>query len=111
MYLREGTSGKFPLKFCATRWIEDKAVAEQALEVWSSVVSTVKYWQSLCKPKRPQKNKSYDTLVEHHLDLLMPAKLHYFSFIAGIFNPYLVVFQSDNPLLPFMFDETQSNSV
>ena len=43
--------------------------------------------------------------MEHHLDLLMPAKLHYFSFIAGILKPYLVVFQSDNPLLPFMFDE------
>ena len=87
------------------RWIEDQPVADGALEVWPSVVSTVKHWLSLSKSKRPKNNKSYDTLVEHHQDLLIPVKVHFFSFIAGILKPYFVIFQSASPLLPLMFDE------
>ena len=105
VYLKEGTSGKFALKFCETRWIEDDDVAERALEMWGSMVATVKYWEGLSKSKRPRNNTSYDTLVTYHKDLLIPAKLHFFVFIAGILKPYLVVFQTDSPLLPFMYDE------
>ena len=35
----------------------------------------------------------------------MAAKLHFFAFIAGILKPFLVLFQTDNPMLPFMCDE------
>ena len=34
VYLKEGSSSKYPIKFCETRWIEDKEVAERALKVW-----------------------------------------------------------------------------
>ena len=33
-YLKKGSSSKFPIKFYETQWIEDKEVAERALEVW-----------------------------------------------------------------------------
>ena len=66
-------------KYCPTRWIEDQPVADRALDVWSSVVSTVKHWISLSKSKRPKNNNSYDTLVKHYQDLLIPAKCHFFS--------------------------------
>ena len=104
VFLKEGTSGKFPLKFCETRWIEDQDVAEQASEIWSLIVSTVKYWEGLCKSKRLQ-NKSYEASVAHHQDLLIPAKLQFFIFIAGILKPYLVVFQTDSPMVQFIYDE------
>ena len=97
-------SGKFPLKFCETRWIEDQDVAERASEIWSSIVSAVKYLERLWKWKRPQ-NKSYETLVAHHQDLLIPAKLQFFIFIVGILKPYLVVFQTDSLMMPYMYDE------
>ena len=105
IYLHEGDSELFPLKFAATRWIEDQKVAERALEVWPSIVATIKHWTSLCKSKQPKNNKSYETLVEYHKDPLIPARFHFFRFIAGILKPFLVIFQSDNPLLSFMFDE------
>ena len=57
VYMREGSSAKFPIKFCETRWIEDEPVADRALEVWPSVVSTVKHWEGLCKSSRPKNNK------------------------------------------------------
>ena len=105
IYLREGTSGKFPSKFSDTRWVEDEPVADRALEVWSSIVALVKHFQGLCQSKRPRNNKSYDTLVENYIDLLVPSKLHFFSFMAQIMQPYLIMFQTDAPMLPFMFDE------
>ena len=76
IYLKEGSSSKFPIKFCETRWIEDKEVAERVLEVRKSVVATIRCWGCLCKSKKP-KNNSFDTLVIHYQDLLMTAKLHF----------------------------------
>ena len=45
------------------------------------------------------------TKVIHYQDLLMTAKLHFFAFIAGILKPFLVLFQTDNPMLPLMYNE------
>ena len=105
VYLKEQSSSKFQIKFCETRWIEDKEVAERALKVWESVVATVRYWEILCKSKKPKNNNSFDTLVIHYQDLLMTAKLHFFAFIASILKPFLVLFQTGNPMLPFMYDK------
>ena len=49
VYLNEGSSNKFPIKFYETRLVENKEVLEHALEIWESVVATVRYWESLCK--------------------------------------------------------------
>ena len=45
------------MKFCDTRWIEDKEVAERALEVRKSVVANVRHWGSHGKSKRPKNQK------------------------------------------------------
>ena len=105
IYLKEVSSSNFLMKFCESRWIEDKEAAEYVLEVWESVVATVRYWEGLSKSKKPRNNKSFDYLVIHHQDLLMTAKLHFFAFIAGILKPFLVLFQTDNPMLSFMYDK------
>lgn len=36
-YRRILSTNKFPLKFCATRWIENVAVAQRALEVYENI--------------------------------------------------------------------------
>ena len=92
------------MEFFETRWLEDKEVAERALEVWKSVVANFRYWESLCKSKKP-KNKRFETSVIHYQDLLITAKLLFFAFIAGILKPFLVLFQTDNSILPFIYDE------
>ena len=91
-------------KFCETRWVVVRSVADRAIEVWPYVVKCVAYWESLSRSRRPQ-IKSYERLVECYSDPLVPAKLHFFSFVAGIFEPYLTCFQTDAPMVPFMFDE------
>ena len=79
-------------------------MADCAIEVWSSVVKCVAYWESLSRPRRPQ-IKSHEQLVECYSNPLVPAKMHFFWFVAGIFEPYLTRFQTDAPMVPFMFDE------
>ena len=66
----------------------------------------MKYWETLVKSKRPQ-NKSYELLLSHVKDQLVPCKFQFFSFIAGILQSYLVIFQTDRPMLPFVGDELQ----
>ena len=51
VYLKEGSSSEFPMKFCQTRWIEDGVVAERALEVWDSVVNNQILGRSVCIEK------------------------------------------------------------
>ena len=94
----------FPLKFCATRWVENEKVANRAIDVWSSMVLLIKDF--LLKPvsKRPSGNVSYDTLVKMHKDPIMPVKLHIFRDVASKLNTFLVTFQSDAPLVPFLSD-------
>ena len=53
--------------------------------------------------KRPA-NKSYEFLAKSYTDLLT-VKLNFFSFIASIFEPSLKVFQTDAPMVPFMYEE------
>ena len=92
--------------FCGTRWVEDQGVAERALLIWGSVQKTMKFWETLSKSKQPQ-NKSYECLLTHYNDPLIPAKFQLFSFLASILQKYLVIFQTDNPMLPFVGDELQ----
>ena len=105
VYLIEGTWVLFPIKFCETRWIEEGEVAEWTLETWDSRVATVRFWVGLFKFKQPRNNKSSDTLVTHHQDLLIPAKSNFFAFIAGMLKSFLVLFQNDQFMLSFMHHE------
>ena len=36
---------------------------------------------------------------------LAVAKLSYFSYIASLFKPFLKIYQTDKPTMPFLFDD------
>ena len=95
-------------RFCQIRWVEDRPVADRALEVWPSVLKVIKYWEGLCESSRPS-IKSYQVFVDHYTDKLIPCKLQFFSFIASIFEPYLRIFQTDSSMLLFMYEELKKN--
>ena len=64
-----------------------------------------KHWEGLSQSQRP-KNKSYETLVKHYTDPLMPAKFKFkFECTATVFEPYLTRFQTDAPMIPFMYEQ------
>lgn len=105
-YTKITKSDIFPLPFCGHRWIEDKKVAERALEIWPNITTYVT--EILKKPKSQIPTSSAFVTVKSAVqNILTIAKLQFFISTASIMKPYLQVFQSDAPLLPFVTSEIQ----
>ena len=64
----------FPLFFCATRWVEDRDVADRLLKIWVHIKSIMKFWLKLPKSKQP-KCKSFTNVNTAVDDELHPVKL------------------------------------
>ena len=97
----------FPLQFCGHRWLEDKRVAERAVEVWPSLTTYIT--EILKKPKsQVPTSSSFSTVKSAVLNKLTTAKLEFFMSIAAAMRPYLQTFQSDRPLLPFITSELET---
>ena len=78
----------FPLKFCATQWVEDSRVAERALEIWPNVEKYIKHVLKEPKSKQPT-SASYWTIQKATKDVLVPAKLQVFVYISKVLKPFL----------------------
>ena len=85
------------------RWVENKWGAIRFLEKCSNMVKTVNHLESLQKWKRSSPKSSEDLLTAVN-DNLIPAKLQFFSFIASLFKPFLLKYQNEKPMLPFLHD-------
>ena len=73
------------------------------------LLEVVDFWKSLPKSKQPGQgkagaNKSYDTLLLKRNDPLVPVKLRFFEETAKIINVFLVQFQTQSPMVPFLVD-------
>ena len=90
-------SNIIPLFFCATRWVEDKKVAERLLEIWSHFSKVVAFWLKLPRSKQP-KCKSFESVKEAVQDELTTVKLSFFSYLASIFQP-LAKYQTQSPMM------------
>lgn len=102
-YIRVTGCNIFPKQFCQTRWTENVDVVSKGMDVWENVVKTIKEFLSLAKSKRP-KNKSYKVLVDNHNDKTVPIKFQLFKDIGLILQSFLKVFQTDQPMIPFLSD-------
>lgn len=107
-YLQLSITGLFPLQFIATRWTENDIVAERGVIIWGDIVKLIKFTLQKPKSKQPQDNKSYDNLVKYHTNPLVMVELHLFKDVAFILNRFLVTFQTDNPMVPFLSMEITS---
>ena len=106
-YIRIAGSGVFPLEFCGHKWLEDKSVAERALEIWPSLTTFIT--ETLKKPKsQVPSSSSFSTIKSAVLNKLTTAKLEFFVSTAAVMRPFLQIFQSDGPLLPFITSELQT---
>ena len=98
-----GTSS-FPTRFCPTRWTENESVAERAIDVLDNVKAVIEHFAREVPSKRPKDNSSYNSLVENQNDPLMKVKMCIFKEIAHKMNTFLVMFQTEAPMLPFLSD-------
>ena len=71
-------------------------------------MTLIKAFQSKAPSKHPKDNKSYDNLVKYHLNPLIPVYLHLFRDFMTRLNVFLVKFQTDSPVVPFLSEEIAS---
>ena len=50
-YIKLNVSEVMPLLFCSTRWVESKAAAQRAIQVWPDMTKIVKFWNNLPSSK------------------------------------------------------------
>ena len=59
-------------------------------------------------PSKQPKFKGYEVVKGAIKNSFTVAELKFFSFFAGLLNPYLTIYQSQKPLIPFLYDDLQS---
>lgn len=104
-YIRYSKSEVFPLKFCAVRWVESGRVAERALQILPALK---KYVQGVTADKKEPGCQSFIATKKQLNDKLLPAKLSFFMTMSSMFEPFLVEFQNDKPMAPFLYNEIVS---
>ncbi|XP_030585845.1 uncharacterized protein LOC115780670 [Archocentrus centrarchus] len=99
-YTKVTGSTSFPLDFCNHRWLENIEVAERALQILPSLQMYI----SAAKTKTVTEpiTKSFKTAQMILQDELFPAKLNFFLMVAREITPFLKLYQTDKPMLPFM---------
>ena len=71
------------------------------------IIEVVRFWKGLPKSKQPGKGKigqntSFNCLAKAVDDPTIPLKLRFFEEIVISLNDFLVTFQADNPMVPFL---------
>ena len=103
-YLEIAECDSLPLPFGGMRWVEDERVAAQLINLWPGYKKVIKFYQSKCKSKQP-KCKSFPKAVSSIENLLTPAELKFFRYVASILSPYLTMHQTDSPMVVFMYED------
>ena len=86
------------------RWLENKKVADRLIELRDNIRQPSKFWDKFPKSKQPQ-SKSCKNVQEAINDPFTLAKRKLFSFVSDIVEPFLKKYQSDKPMIPFMYED------
>ena len=88
-------------------WVEHQKFSDGIVAIWLSVIKIMDHWMPLPRSKQP-KCKSYEVVKGAIKDPFPVVTLIFFSFIAGHLKPYLTIYQSQKPLIPFLYDNLKS---
>jgi len=94
---------QFPKKFCIHKWLENVPVCERAIDF----LQPLKQYVDAVKAKKciDPKTKSYSIVSEAVKDTLIQAKLAFFKSVANQLQPFLTSYQTDIPMIPFMYND------
>lgn len=99
-YTKVTGSDLFGKNFCNTRWLENVPVAEHLLEMFPHLC---KYVAAAKKGDIPlPQTKAFGVVLEATCDPLFPVKLNCFVSVAKTISPFLLRYQTDRPMLPFL---------
>ena len=96
-------SEDFPLPYCGHRWCKNEKCVNRAEMIWSGYIQFMEVLNKRPKSKQPQR-KSFPILQDAIKDPLIPAKLKLIEFTASKLNCLLRGFQTDQPMVSFLFD-------
>lgn len=100
-----GVSCIFPMKFCGHRWLENKPVICRVLTMWPDIVKYVSAVSTNSTVASHVRQSHAFTVIKDMVnDPLILPKLNFYSMMANSFYPVLNHFQSDFPMLPFMYE-------
>ena len=99
-YTKMTGSTVFPLKFCSTRWVENRNVAERALDTFKHVEKFVK------ASKLPGTVSAQNVKAAISDDMTLP-RIAFFHSVAALVEPFLKQFQSGAPMVPFLYEEIE----
>ena len=102
-FVAETGSSIFPLKFCSRRWVENAKVCQRAIELYPQLQQYITAVNS--KKYTNPKTKSFTIVSEGVKDPLMLPKLTCFLSVAKQIEPFLVSFQTDSPMVPFLYGD------
>ena len=94
----------FPLSFCGIRWLENDPVAERAIEMVPYLTKMIEGYQKSETETEPA-CASYLKIKHAVSDPLIAAKLAFFRSLALEVREFLVDFQTDAPMAPFLYRE------
>ena len=82
-------------------------------EIWPKIVEISDFLKVLPKSKKLGKRKigantSYDHLCSIQKDPLVPLKLQFFEGIAKTLNTFLVLYQTNKPMVPFLAESLET---
>ena len=101
-YFTFSGSEEFSKKFCNIRWVENKSVALRAL---SKMPNLHKYIKGVEDNNIKISSESYSIIKKQLDDKLLRPKLAFFAHIAEEMEPFLTMYQSDDPLLPLLYTD------
>ena len=88
----------YPFRLCQHRWVEDVKVAEQALEIWPHV-NKYAYVKTV---KSERKAPAFASVAFAFDNTLIEAKLDFFVAMAKLLQEFLLKFQTEAPMTPFL---------
>lgn len=104
-YTKCSGSYKFPIKFCAVRWLQNIQVAERAEDILPNLE---KYVIFVKKTPREPTSISYKIMINCLNDKLLKPKLAFFKSLANEVEPFLQSYQSDAPMTPFLYTDLKT---
>ncbi|KAJ8043836.1 hypothetical protein HOLleu_11110 [Holothuria leucospilota] len=93
-------SSVFPLQFCKHRWLENLPVAERVQSMWENILKYVE--QATAKKIPCPQTTSFEIVKQSTKDPLIEAKVAAFLSISKEVHPFLVRYQTDKPMIPFL---------
>ena len=104
-YTKETGSNVFPQSFANHRWADNIRGAERAVKMLPYVKKFCRAVASRKKGITKPTSQCYKTVSEFVLDKFAMVKLKFFISLCEVIETFLVVFQTDRPMAPFIIKE------